>query len=875
MAVSPHINILIWNANGIRHKLAELINFVKHHDIHLISISETLLNADIRLFLPGYSILRADSAAPGRGVLLAIRDDLKVTQKSLPETGHLEAVAATIDLPSGRILVASIYNSPARTRPLQRNALLKVLNLDGKVILLGDFNSRHEVWGCQSRNANGRKLLDLSIQHDLDIIFPSEPTYFPTTPSARPSTLDLMIVKGIPSLEATATTYHELDSNHNPVIIKSKMSVFSTPRLGWDLSKANWNEYRRNICEKIQIPTITTSDELDKAVEDLTTAIKTSASESIPKKRISFTGDCLPNEIKNLIKNKNRVRRSWQRHRDDSSRIEMNRLTNHIKSEIAKWRHNIWTSRISKLNTQDCSIWQFARRLKGRKITIGPLESQNGLEYSSARQVDMIADEYEKQFTNTEESDVTSSQMIQKVEEALEERGEDHPPPLIKPKDIKLAIKRVKLNKAPGYDEILPIFVKSIPGKAILYLSRVFNAMLKIGYFPSLWKKGEIVPIAKPGKDPKLASSYRPICLLPILGKLAEYFILTWLERETENKNLLPDTQFGFRKSHSAVHQVVRVTRYVRNRLQLKKATGMVLLDVAKAFDSVDHFYLASKIFLFGLPEPLCQIIGDFLRERSFRVRIANEKSEWRPIRAGVPQGALLSPLLYALYTSDMPKMNHVNIAQFADDIAIYYSNKNFKCLVRRLQEETQLVINYLQDWKLKTNPNKCEAILFTKKRKYLGTTLKINDSHLKWQSKVKYLGVLLDRRANWAAHTTMTREKARRAIKVIWPLIRPGSSLSLEGKLTLYKMLVKPILAYAVPAWLSYASRSNLEALERVQSRTLRIITLPPPGTSNEIILVGLGMQRLLDNLSDITNRFKQKTQTSLNPLILELYRT
>ena len=65
------------------------------------------------------------------------------------------------------------------------------------------------------------------------------------------------------------------------------------------------------------------------------------------------------------------------------------------------------------------------------------------------------------------------------------------------------------------------------------------------------------------------------------------------------------------------------------------------------------------------------------------------------------------------------------------------------------------------------------------------------------------------------------------------------------------------------------------LEALERVQSRTLRIITIPPPGTSNEIILVGVGMQRLLDKLSDITNRFKQKTQTSLNPLILELYRT
>ena len=93
----------------------------------------------------------------------------------------------------------------------------------------------------------------------------------------------------------------------------------------------------------------------------------------------------------------------------------------------------------------------------------------------------------------------------------------------------------------------------------------------------------------------------------------------------------------------------------------------------------------------------------------------------------------------------------------------------------------------------MKTNPNNCVVILFTKKRKYLGTTLKINDSHLKWLSKVKHLGVLLDRRADWVAHTALINEKARRAIKVIWSLIRPGSSLSLEGELTLYKMLVKP----------------------------------------------------------------------------------
>ena len=151
-------------------------------------------------------------------------------------------------------------------------------------------------------------------------------------------------------------------------------------------------------------------------------------------------------------------------------------------------------------------------------------------------------------------------------------------------------------------------------------------------------------------------------------------------------------------------------------------------------------------------------------------------------------------------------------------------------------------------------------------------TTLNIDGHILKWQPNVKYLGVILDRKTNWAAHTKMTRDRARLAAKIIWPLTRPPSSLAPTGRKnnsTVYKMLVKPILAYGAPTWLPYASSTNLISLERVQSKTLRQISQPPPGTSNETIQIGLGIDSLLDSLNNQTNNFKNKCRTNRNPLI------
>ncbi|CAH2210540.1 jg4829, partial [Pararge aegeria aegeria] len=184
-----------------------------------------------------------------------------------------------------------------------------------------------------------------------------------------------------------------------------------------------------------------------------------------------------------------------------------------------------------------------------------------------------------------------------------------------------------------------------------------------------------VIGIHKSGKPRDLPSSYRPISLLNTLAKVYERVILHRLKAVVEEKNLLNDEQFGFRAKHSCVHQAHRLTEEIVtnfNRYRHLAPTGAVFFDIVKAFDRVWHAGLLYKLHYLGVPARLVRFLRAFLTDRIFRYRIDGTLSSPRPIRAGVPHGSLLSPLFYALFTSDIPRdlPATVKLAQFADDTA-------------------------------------------------------------------------------------------------------------------------------------------------------------------------------------------------------------
>ncbi|GFU85828.1 probable RNA-directed DNA polymerase from transposon BS [Trichonephila clavipes] len=165
--------------------------------------------------------------------------------------------------------------------------------------------------------------------------------------------------------------------------------------------------------------------------------------------------------------------------------------------------------------------------------------------------------------------------------------------------------KHVNAKKAPGKDSITNHMLKNFPIKLILILTILINKILKFSHFPDNWKEAIIFPINKPGKDPHLASSYRPISLLSTIGKLTESIILHSLKNFINEKNLLNPNQYGFTNKLSTLHPLLRLTEHISEGFQKKKSTGAVFLDIQKAFGRVWINGLTFKLISYKIPHPL------------------------------------------------------------------------------------------------------------------------------------------------------------------------------------------------------------------------------------------------------------------------------
>lgn len=141
------------------------------------------------------------------------------------------------------------------------------------------------------------------------------------------------------------------------------------------------------------------------------------------------------------------------------------------------------------------------------------------------------------------------------------------------------------------------------------HISVIFTDCIKAGYFPIVFKKAIVIPIPKPGKDPSLTSSYRPISLLSNLGKLLEKIILRRLNTFFNENQLISKHQFGFRKEHSTIHEIKRNTDTIRSNKTRKQSTGIMLMDIEKAFDTVWHDGLIHKLLKSSTPIYLCKLI--------------------------------------------------------------------------------------------------------------------------------------------------------------------------------------------------------------------------------------------------------------------------
>lgn len=375
--------------------------------------------------------------------------------------------------------------------------------------------------------------------------------------------------------------------------------------------------------------------------------------------------------------------------------------------------------------------------------------------------------------------------------------------------------------------------------------------------------------VHKPAKPENIVSSYRPISLLPAFSKIFERILLRRLLPILEAKNIIPEYQFGFRQQHGTPEQCHRVIKEVRDALENKKYCSAIFLDVQQAFDKVCHpglLYKVKKV----LPAPYYLLFKSYLSKRHFFVNSRNETSALFSINAGIPQGSVLGPVLYTLYTSDMPTTDATTVATYADDTAILSVDSSPINASRTLQ----IAINQLEDWfsiwNIKVNPEKSAHITFTLRRDNC-TPITLNNCTIPRKDSVKYLGLHLDRRLTWEKHIKAKKEQLNLKNRKLYWLMNPKSQLSLENKVTIYKTILKPVWTYGIQLW-GTASHSNIEILQRYQNKTLRYITNAPWYMTNYSIHKDLQIATVKEEINTVSHRYLQRLSDHCNPLAIAL---
>lgn len=866
------IRIVTWNANGLRQRIPELELFLEEQKIDIALISETHLTKQSNVRIKGFQIydtIHPSNNARG-GSAVIIRENIKHYEEQKYSTGPIQATTVKIRTNKWQYNVTAVYCPPRHNlKKDDYSAFLR--SLGNRFVCGGDFNCKHLYWGSRISNAKGKELYSAGNELNCSFLSSGKPSYWPTDPGKLPDLIDFFITRGVSSNYTKVDTSLDLSSDHTPVILTLSDTVISKPSSpALTNRRTDWEGFRSELERTISLNvSLKSTEELDNEARSFRDQLQYAAKNNTPSIDHKLPGKNYPREVKILIQEKRKARKKWQTTRNPERKTIFNRLTQQLTRLLQRLKNEGISQYLQGLSAEkdtNYSLWKATKRIKKPVFNAMPIRKRDGSwARSSQEKADTLADHLESVFQPNPPMD-SDQELI------LEDNNNQVPIKHVSPKEIAQEIKMLNSKKSPGIDLITVQMIKELPPKGIIKLTHLFNAAFRLKHVPAQWKIAEVIAILKPGKPPEEVSSHRPISLLPVIAKLFERIFLKRLKTIIDKKMLVPTHQFGFRDKHSTIDQVHRITSNIERALEEKKVCATVFLDVAQAFDKVWHKGLNYKLNKL-LPKSYSNFLKSYLENRSFRVRCEDSHSTIRSISAGVPQGSVLGPTLYLLYTADIPKCKDTKIATFADDTCILATGINTRYATIKLQHSLNKVSEWTKKWRIKLNETKSQHVNFTNLRQN-PLPLRINGQIVPYANSAKYLGMTLDARLRWKEHIKIKCKqlKTLRA-KMEW-LIGRNSHLSIRNKLLLYKQILKPVWLYGIQLW-GCSKDSNVKDIQLFQNKVLRNIVNAQWYVRNKDIHRDLKMDSVSEVRVKVAKKHQQRLQNHCNPEAFNLLST
>ena len=673
------ISILQWNSRSAVSNRHEIIHLIRTHDIQIAAISETWFPPLSGFEIPGFSCHRDDRADGRGGAAILIKTNIPHLRIKLPYNSRLQIVAINVF----NMTLVSVYIPPKETFDLNFWSSIKGKFLK-TFIILGDCNAHSPLWGGVYTDPSGSNIMDFIDEHFLCVLNDGSPTRI-CRPGQRPSAVDISIsTPDVASITKWSIIKDPHSSDHFPIVIllgnthSPKQKARST-RL-YNIRKAKWREFKsllnsnkQNFGEKI------TPENVSQAAQVLQESFINAAEASIPKVSLKTPKASNPpwwdEECTQVVKERKTAMRIYEKNMTFYNFNEASKAQAIAKRTLKRKKRQGWRKFCTELSpeTPIGEVWSGVKRFRGAYSSCSHFETEEWIEEFA----NILAPPH---VPLASEFPISLS--------AEGEAGGIWGP--FRWEELIAAISKSR-DSAPGYDNIPYAFFENSPDTILKFSLDLFNVILTSGVIPQQWKKQVIVPIPKAGKDPLLGESYRPIALSSCLLKVLERMIKSRMEWFLESNELLPQWQFGFRKAKSCLDSLSVITTDIRVSQMNKSSTVAAFLDIDKAYDKVLLPLLKDRLIRIGIPPKISQLIFNIMAER--HVVIDSGRGPIERIRyEGLPQGSVLSPLLFNVYTLEIQSLipEQVSILQYADDFVLYSSDKNVNSAASRIEDTLQ-----------------------------------------------------------------------------------------------------------------------------------------------------------------------------------------
>ncbi|GBO31364.1 RNA-directed DNA polymerase from mobile element jockey, partial [Araneus ventricosus] len=423
--------------------------------------------------------------------------------------------------------------------------------------------------------------------------------------------------------------------------------------------------------------------------------------------------------------------------------------------------------------------------------------------------------------------------------------------------DLKRAISKTK-NSTPGADNIPSIWFINLDDASLLKILGMLQQQLDSSVLPKAWKHTIIIPIPKPNKDKTKLTSYRPIALTSVFCKIFERILAHRITHFLTSQKKLNPNQHGFlpfRDNHTAIYKIYSAISEARKN---KKFFVAVSLDIKSAYDSVHVDDLILKCLQLGISGKATKWMHHFLQERSFQIKWRNFLSNTKTSFKGLPQGSVLSPILYVIFMNDFFQTldNNVECSIFADDIFVYCSHHSLTYIQTKIQNTLELIHKWCCYWKLTICPEKSAIIELSSKQVASFPRITYAGIPLPWSESIKYLGIQFSKYNQNGQILRSLRNKALKKINGLKMLGYKRNGPRTKHLITITNNSILSLFFYSSPI-INKFSETHLKSCNVIQTTSLRIALGVPIWTPNIILLKLAGQEILSGKIKRLAIQF------------------